>query len=139
MILWILSWLVSVVAVWRASRGAKRRLELRGGLAAHCWSSVLTGVYVSYTFAPGGVSAGFTAVPTPATFGLMADLSRRPFEWNNANLNLLSLVISFIIISIVHFPFARAARQARESDRKFNERAKRKNRNDVKRTTTRHP
>jgi hypothetical protein len=101
---------------------AKRYLETRASFAIDCVSSLLTGIYVAYTFSPGGVSAGFTAVPTPATFALIGELLGGHIAWRDARTNVISLAISVAIVTIVHLPFARAARRARERNRQFDER-----------------
>jgi hypothetical protein len=79
----------------------------------------MTGVYVTYPFAPGAISAGFSAIPAPATLALIGELFQRPREWQDMRISVISLAISFLAVTIVHFPFARATRRRRETDRQF--------------------
>jgi uncharacterized protein YijF (DUF1287 family) len=115
----VLLWLASVAAVWRVARSGKRRLESRITVGRALVSSALTGVYVTYTFAPSGISAGFVAVPVPATLGLVTDLLSRHARWSDIRLHVLSLAVCFVLVTVVHYPFACASRRAKERDTRF--------------------
>jgi hypothetical protein len=104
----------------------KRSLTKQVGFSARFASSLLSGFYIAYTFAPGGISAGFAAIPTPASFALIGTLMGRRIVWSDVRPNLVPLVLSFVIVTIVHFPLACASRRARERDRQFDERQRKR-------------
>jgi hypothetical protein len=61
------------------------------------------------------------AVPVPASFALTGAFLARSREWHDIRTNLMSFAVCFAIVTVVHFPFARAARRSREADRQFAE------------------
>jgi hypothetical protein len=114
-----LFWFVLVLALWRAARSAKRSLEARLTRGRAVLSSALTGLYITYTFAPAAISAGFAAVPVPASFALALEVLGLHPRWADMRPSILSLAVCFVVVTVVHYPFACAARRARERDRLF--------------------
>src|SRR3954469_12026474 len=91
----VLLWLASVAPIWRAARSAKAQLESRISLGRGLLSSALTSLYITYTFAPSGISAGFAVVPVPATLGLVVEALSHNARWADIRPHVLSLAVCF--------------------------------------------
>ena len=100
---WILIWLSTAVGVWRLCRSISTRLSSATPIRARIASSLLLGVAISYSFAPGLLPAGMVAIPAPASFALWFLLLDGKLLHEGSLVEITSLVLVCLIAAVIAF------------------------------------